>query len=698
MITKNDRCGTTKFAIIFSYFLFIVTSNCYADDKHKVFSNNFGLPGIIDLPSALKFPDGELIVTQQLHSSLARVSISFQALPRLGFSFRYSGHGTDGREAHGRVNHDRSFDAHLSIKDEGKYWPAISIGLRDFIGTGWYSAEYMVATKTYNNFELTAGLGYGRLAGRDTFSNPLGNISSKFKNRLVGGFGTGGALGNVNWFQGKASAFYGINYQFAEELSISLEYTPDLMLPEASYLKANSPWNYGIKYRVNDYVNVAAEYLHEKEFSLTAKVSANPDRPPFLGGRELAPVPMRFHETSTFSIQKSNKEVIRRVLEVDKFEILALEISNDTAVIDVVNTKFRSTAQAIGRIASTLQRFTSDSVTKANISFYSQGLKLATYRLNLQKLAQEQFSSRSVYENNNAISASDEKTTSSHKFDPNFFWGLGPYVTHRLFNPDLPLSMELGLELEGAYYLSPGFKISGAVRKSLLTNLTDNNRRSNSTLPRVHSDWPLYDISGQPGHIHDLKLSYLKNIAPGLYGKLHAGLLEPFFAGIGGEILYKPAKSSFAIGLDMHHVKKRDYDMRFDLLEYETTLGHFSVYYDAGEMFDIEVNAGKYLAGDWGATTTISRTFGSGWRVGGYATLTDIPFETFGEGSFDKAIFVSIPIDWITSSPGKNKRRLTIRPITRDGGANLESARSLYRQILTSQNASFKREYGRLWK
>ena len=55
-------------------------------------------------------------------------------------------------------------------------------------------------------------------------------------------------------------------------------------------------------------------------------------------------------------------------------------------------------------------------------------------------------------------------------------------------------------------------------------------------------------------------------------------------------------------------------------------------------MFDVEINAGRYLAGDWGATTTISRKFGSGWEVGGYATLTDVPFDTFGEGSFDKAM------------------------------------------------------------
>ena len=126
--------------------------------------------------------------------------------------------------------------------------------------------------------------------------------------------------------------------------------------------------------------------------------------------------------------------------------------------------------------------------------------------------------------------------------------------------------------------------------------------------------------------------------------------MEPFFAGIGGEILYKPAKSPLAIGLDISEVQQRDFDMRFDLRDYQTTVGHISFYYDAGGILDVEINAGKYLAGDWGTTTTISRKFGSGWEVGGYATLTDVPFDTFGEGSFDKAIYVSLPIDWIIST------------------------------------------------
>lgn len=670
-----------------------------ASETQRVTSGNFGLPGIIDLPTARRFPDGELVITQQLHESLARSGISFQALPRIGFSFRYTGHGINGGEAYGRINHDRSFDAQISLIDEHKYLPAVSLGLRDFIGTGWYSSEYIVGTKSIGNIELTAGLGFGRLAGRNTFSNPLRMFSSRFEQRERKDFGKGGTLAEINWFKGNAAAFYGLRYQLGDKIIISTEYTPDMMLVESSYLNMKSPWNYGVSYQLNDYINLSTQYLHGSQLSFTANLKVNPRRPPVLGGKELAPVPMRLRTKKSVLTKESNETVIRKVLKSDKFKIQFLRFETSVVHIGVTNTKFRSQAQALGRVISTLQRFTSDETKVASISFYSNDLRVASYRVDLEDVTREQFDPIIAFKSNSSIQAIDLDNFIQWKnTKQSFTWGIGPYVTHRLFNPDLPLSAETGIEVAAGYQLARGLKFSGAFRKSILTNLTDNVRQSNSVLPKVHSDWPLYDHAGQSGHIHELFLSYHSNLAPGLYGRGHAGLLEPFFAGFGGEILFKPAQWPIGIGLDVHRVWKRDYDMRFDLLDYQTTVGHISLYYDAGGMFEIEVNAGQYLAGDWGATTTISRKFGSGWEVGGYATLTDVPFDTFGEGSFDKAIFVSVPIDWIISSPNRAKRRLALRPITRDGGAQLMSARRLYREIENFQNASVEREFGRLWK
>ena len=195
------------------------------------------------------------------------------------YRFGIRGTGIHGEEAYGRVNHDRRFDAHISVIDEGRLLPAISLGLRDFIGTGWYSSEYIVGTKSIGNLELTAGLGFGRLAGRHPFSNPLGTLSSKFDQRDGNVVGRGGTLGTINWFQGNASAFYGFQYHITDKITISSEFTPDLMSRESSYLEVKSPWNFGTSYQLNDMSTCPHNTLHGSQVSVTAHVSVNPSRP-----------------------------------------------------------------------------------------------------------------------------------------------------------------------------------------------------------------------------------------------------------------------------------------------------------------------------------------------------------------------------------------------------------------------------------
>ena len=132
----NIILKTSKiFVKITALSFFLSSNNAYADNDSNTTIGNFGLPGIIDLPTARRLPDGELIITQQLHRSLARSGITFQALPSVGVSFRYSGHGIDGPEAMDVLTTigvlTRTF--HWLEK---KYLPAISLGLRILLGQG----------------------------------------------------------------------------------------------------------------------------------------------------------------------------------------------------------------------------------------------------------------------------------------------------------------------------------------------------------------------------------------------------------------------------------------------------------------------------------------------------------------------------------------------------------------------------------
>jgi hypothetical protein len=154
-----------------------------------------------------------------------------------------------------------------------------------------------------------------------------------------------------------------------------------------------------------------------------------------------------------------------------------------------------------------------------------------------------------------------------------------------------------------------------------------------------------------------------------IYARVSAGYFEEMYGGFSGEILYRPFDSRFAFGVDMNRVWKREFEQRLGFLDYRVTTGHVNLYYDM-PFYNLlgAVNIGQYLAGDRGVTFNISRLFDSGVRVGAWATFTNVSAEQFGEGSFDKGIFASIPFHIFLPISTTAHGNFGFRPLTRDGG------------------------------
>ena len=64
--------------------------------------------------------------------------------------------------------------------------------------------------------------------------------------------------------------------------------------------------------------------------------------------------------------------------------------------------------------------------------------------------------------------------------------------------------------------------------------------------------------------------------------------------------------------------------------------------------------------------------------LGAYATLTDVSSEEYGEGSFTKGIYVTIPFDLMLIHPTTTKGSIGWVPLTRDGGQMLSRKTALY--------------------
>ena len=111
--------------------------------------NLYGVPGVIDMPGAIVQPDGQMTASYAAFGNTTRRNFSFQILPRVIGSAALREHQQLGRRRPGLDLFDRSFDLHIQLLNEQPGWqPSLMLGFRDILGTGVYSAEYLVASKT----------------------------------------------------------------------------------------------------------------------------------------------------------------------------------------------------------------------------------------------------------------------------------------------------------------------------------------------------------------------------------------------------------------------------------------------------------------------------------------------------------------------------------------------------------------------
>lgn len=675
----------------------------------------YGVPGLIDMPTAQSAEDAELAATIGHFAGSTRTTLSFQITPRLSGSFRYASID-NWFLATGEETYDRSFDLRYQLLEEGRTLPAIAIGLQDMIGTGIYSAEYIVATKhLVPELSVTAGLGWGRFASDGGFENPLGFLSDDFNTRETLRTGRGGRLESSKWFRGEAAFFGGVAWKATDRLALKVEYSSDSYTAEASPQRAlferKSPYNFGLSYAVSDAVSAQAFALYGREIGASLTFVTNPKRPAVIGGIGQRPTPVLVRAQGAandlaWTVQSDAKDILRgsmqRILDDEGITLEAIKIEQSSATILIRNRTYVSGAEAVGRTARILAQVMPASVENFTIVPVVNGVRAAAVTILRTDLERLEFDPANVEKSLQRVQITDatqmaDALTYADGLYPRFRWGLGPSLSATYFDPNNPVSIDIGAELTLGYHLAPGLTVSAAMRKSIANNRLDTPRVSNSIIQRVRSDGPLYSAAGDPA-LTQLVVSYQTNVAPDFYGRVTAGYLEQMYGGLSTELLWKPVDSRLGIGLELNYAKQRDFEQRFGFQDYEVVTGHLSGYYDFGNSFHGQLDVGRYLAGDYGATITLDREFANGWSVGAFATFTDVPFDDFGEGSFDKGLRFTVPLTHFVGTPTRQTFQSTVRPLQRDGGARLNVPDRLYQTVRDYHRGDLEDGWGRFWR
>lgn len=641
----------------------------------------FGRPGTLDMPSARAAGDGTLALSYTYAPSFTRNTAFFQYAPWGSISLRYGGNGAVGSSGV-RPNYDRSLDLAFNVLPERGMLPSLSFGMQDIIGTGVYAGEYLALGKSSPSGRLyfDVGLGWGRLASHGTMTNPLGKISSDFEVRPKRVFGRGGRPHPEEWFKGPVSPFVGVQLKATENLVLKAEYSSD------DYSKSNfkgtltsaSNYNFGVQYAFSKGIIGHISHLQGRELSLGVTLLTNTKQSMASASRTPAP-PYVFTGqsgwvTNDYAVSSSAKDKLNAALDRQGLHIVGLSVDRDVAHIAFENRSFDSAAQAFGRMARWLTFALPPEVSTYNLTVVRSGMVITSVKIDRSSLIAAE---HALFGPEDLASKSIITTAARalHEFEDitpelQLSWGVSPYTEFTLFDPDDPRRADVGLQLDVHVDNGLGLEASGRFRKRLAGNRKEG-RGSNSTIQRVRTEQVLYDQSDNV-KIKELYVAKYGRIAPDIYGRLTAGYLEQMYAGFSAEALWAPFERPWSVGVDANYVVQRDYDGLFGLRDYDVFTGHLTGKYTLSDGAYFQISAGQYLAGDKGATLTVGRTFTNGWDLSAYATLTDVPFEMFGEGSFDKGIRLEIPMAALFGTQTRDKHRIGIRSITRDGGARLQ--------------------------
>tara|TARA_R110001592_G_C13191467_1_gene752770 strand:- start:19363 stop:21441 length:2079 start_codon:yes stop_codon:yes gene_type:complete len=651
-------------------------------------ASDYGTTGIIDMPNARMQEDGTLSIAINQDAYCESYAITYQALPWLEATFRYSGFQNDQHWDKFIIKQedywDRNYGLKIRLMEESSYLPEVAFGIRDLVGSGLFGSEYIVASKSWKTWDFSLGMGWGRMSNRGAFTNPLGQIDNSFFNRPNStSIDDTGKFRPEVFFSGEnVGIFGGIQYRFDNyPFTLSIEYnTDEYRWERLGGLQApSSALSYGVKWHLDPDIDLQLTHQHLDTIGLGIKVRLNtftkPKKyqpPKYVSSINLtqSQMPVGFDATSWYD---------RFLLDMERASLFVikaqLEPTQNRAVIEIANESFPYWPDALEYAHHLANIHLPSYINVVDYVINEQGHTLQTIRVPRNEKVALHIKTLNIQKNHILTAHKlDNSTYKTNFIKDNLLIDAAIDNRLMLFDPDNPLSYQIYLSLTTKFNLPYDWSLRSAYRINVNNNFSTLARVSNSVLPHVRSDALKYLQRGQNGleNLYMEKRSTLTSF-PELHYRMFGGILEDMYSGIGAEVLYQPIHSRLAYGVSATWVKQRDYEAGFMHLDYQTLTAHASVFWATPFYnYDVALHAGRYLAKDLGATLELRRTFDNGWQIGMWATLTNVSSEEFGEGSFDKGMFFRIPFDSFFNSGKKSVSKTRIRPIQRDGGGRLE--------------------------
>lgn len=660
--------------------------------------NNYGSVGLMQNPTARMAKEGELAITYSDMEEYRRYTVNLQLLPWLEATAFYTripnrlysqfpGFSGDS------ILTDKGFDVKARLWQESYWLPEVSVGLRDLAGTGLFDAEYIVGNKRFGPVDISLGVGFGRLGTYDDVSNPFCELSDEYCRRKTGFSGKGGQLEYDQWFTGPMSLFGGIEYQTPwEPLTLKAEYEGnDYSRDRAGVpIVVDSRWNFGANYQVTDYFDVQLSYERGDTLMFNFSLRTN-----FNELNQVKTTPAKTQPQTPKANKLDDVDWLAMRSEMAKqgaFGGARFAATDDEVTLYAHHRRFRNSDEAYDRAARIMAAGLPESVKTYNVvdqTLFNPSVNTQVNADEFKRRIRNEEPGKGIDETGELFTrvypeATPDKDSDQWKLNPDYrfsnSYGLKPFFQQDFGSPESFQTYQLGVFAFGRRWLAENLEVFGEVGFNLANNYDEFNFLGGgpSELPEVRTQVRRYVKNDV--WLDSAQATYHKRLGQDWFAMAYAGYLERMFGGAGAEILYRPIDSPWAFGAHINRVRQRNYTGGSGFLDYEVTTGFVSAYYQMPWLSDslLQLDFGQFLAGDKGVNVTMQKRFDSGVIAGAFAAFTNVSSEEYGEGSFTKGFFISIPFDLMSVRNTRERVGFTWVPLSRNGGQQLRRRARLY--------------------
>ena len=673
--------------------------------------NIWGESGIIVIPTAKVNKEGSLFFNLSSNEIFKYGSLTitpFNWLEASYFYYRPKDLWWTGPETKG-LYIDKGFSVKISRKiSEDLY---IALGLSDFAGTGFFSREYIISSLEKKSFRFSLGLGFGKFATREPIKSPfsfLGDRPSFSQNiQDTGAF-------NVNqWFRGDATIISGIEYFFNGRLkntSLKIEYDPfdyvndfsvntSFQGQDLGLRKKDSNINIGLHTNISENLKLGIYLIKGNTLNFNLSFGSNFSRPltkkdsnkeDLISSQKGMTRKMKFYEDLLVNINR--KDIFLQSAEISKSELK----------VAVATSKYRSPIlvhSLVGDIAYSINQKHELDIFEVTTISTNVGLELSRIKSPISDFKNRGESIIELVQYNSEIQSGQKNEYQNFAFKPIIkypasFTEIAPTLINHIGDPRRFYFGGLAIKLNNEIQFSSSLQLNSELIQNLANNFDEKASNPDSLLPHVRTDIVEY-LQASETYIGRMQLDYFFSPKVNLFGKLSVGILEDMYSGGGIELLYKPFNKNLSFSFEGYRVRKRSFNRKLGLLDYEVNTGHLSMNYFFQPMGILStLSYGRYLAGDTGFTFDLSRRLKSGFRAGFYFSRTNVGPELFGEGNFDKGFYFQIPIDLFFNEYSGGYIDFNLKPLTRDGGQKLKAGNDLVGMIHDSSLAEVSEYWG----